>query len=227
MKVVSWNIWIDGHFDQMKDFLGASDADVIGLQEVKSDDPDRDVIGYLTSQGYWHVFAPVEKQLRGKTYRDGPAVFSKFPIVHSENYLLSDNNRRAAVRADIEVNGKVVHVFSTHLIHTHQQPSELQESQTRQLIERLTTDRTIVMGDFNATPDSASVKMLGKVLVDTDPASLPTWSMYSEGCKTCNPQAVDTRLDYIFVSKDLETRSFEIGRSGASDHLPISVLVEV
>lgn len=227
MKVVSWNIWVDCHFDKLKDFLNASNADVIGLQEVKDDDPERDVIGFLTDLGYQHVFARTEQVWDGKVYRHGPAVFSRLPIVHSETYVLDVKDERAAARADININGKTVHVFSTHLKHTHQQPSESQELQAESLLEKLSANNTIVMGDFNATPDSASIQAMNKILVDTDSASAPTWSMYPEGCLKCSPQAVDTRLDYIFVSKDLKTHSFGVGQSKASDHLPISVEVEV
>jgi hypothetical protein len=61
MKVVSSNIWIDGHLDEWQDFLRNANADIIGLQEVKDDDPERDVIGFLTERGYHHVFARTEQ----------------------------------------------------------------------------------------------------------------------------------------------------------------------
>ena len=225
MKILSWNIWIDCHFEQMRDFLCASDADIIGLQEVKDDDPGRDVIGYLSGLGYQHVFARTGQEWEGKMYYHGPALFSRFPIVNSEIYVLEGANERAAARIDVEVDGKVFHVFSTHLTHTHQKPSAKHEEETARLIEKLPAERVIVMGDFNATPESASIQAMRGVLADTDPASLPTWSMYPEGCEICSPKAVDMKLDYIFVSKDLKTHSFAVGTSSASDHLPISVVV--
>ena len=227
MKILSWNIWIDGHLDHWKDFLLAANADVIGLQEVKDDDPERNIIGFLTELGYKSVFARTEQFWDDKWYRHGPAIFSKFPIVKSEKYLIDEKDERAAACADIDVNGTIVHVFSTHLKHTHQKPSKEQESQVARLIRKLPSERVIVMGDFNATPDSATINKMKEMLVDTDPTSLPTWSKYPEGCKVCNPQAIDTRLDYIFVSKDLKSSSFKVGESKGSDHLPISVEVEI
>ena len=83
------------------------------------------------------------------------------------------------------------------------------------------------MGDFNATPESPVIKSIQKVLVDSDPSSTPTWSVYPEGCRICNPQKLDTCLDYIFTSIDLKTSSFKVEESKASDHLPISVVVEI
>lgn len=227
LKVVSWNIWIDGYFDQWKDFLGAAGADIIGLQEVKDNDPERDVIGFLAQHGYNHFFARTEQVWEGKVYRHGPAIFSKFPIIRSERYLLAEESERAAAIVDVEVYGKVLHVFSTHLIHTHQLPSLQQESQTARLIGKLPNENLILMGDFNATPGSKSIQSLRNILRDTDPASAPTWSVYTAGCLKCNPTAVDTKLDYIFVSKDVKADAFQVGISKGSDHLPISVFVDI
>lgn len=52
LKIFSWNIWIDGYFDQVSGFLKKSNADIIGLQEVKGNDPRRDTIGFLNKLGY-------------------------------------------------------------------------------------------------------------------------------------------------------------------------------
>lgn len=82
-------------------------------------------------------------------------------------------------------------------------------------------------GDFNAISESKTIKIMKKKLVDSDPSSKPTWSMYPEGCIVCNPQKVDIRLDYIFVSKDISVKSFRVGKSKGSDHLPISAVIEI
>ena len=230
LKVLSWNIWIDGYFDQIKEFLKASHADIIGLQEVQADDPERDVIGFLTDLGYGHVFAPVPKKgkkVGERDVQDGPAIFSKLPISASEIYKLSEVESRCAVRADIQSGNATLHVFSTHLLHTHQGPSAIQEEQAENLIKHLPREKTILMGDFNATPESATIQKVRAVLNDTDPSSQPTWSVYPAGCHVGNPQDVNIRLDYIFTSNDLQTSAFKVERSKGSDHLPISVVVEI
>src|SRR5262249_53337886 len=129
LKVLSWNIWVDCHFEELKKFLSAANADIIGLQEVKADDPERDVISFLTDLGYKHVFLPIEKSWSGKTYHDGPAIFTKFDIVSSQNHLLSKGKPRGAVQADIKAGDEIFHVFSTHFIHTHQQQDAIQDEQ--------------------------------------------------------------------------------------------------
>ncbi|MEK7103014.1 MAG: endonuclease/exonuclease/phosphatase family protein [Patescibacteria group bacterium] len=211
LKVLSWNILIDGDLEKWKEFLQQQNADIIGLQEVKDDDLERDVIGFLNKLGYEHTFARTEQIWDGKTYRHGSAIFSKFPIIHSEKIQLEKgDDERAAAYAQIDINGDVLHVFSAHLTHTHQQPSLEQEEEVRKLINRLPSKHVVVVGDFNAIPHSSSIQMMKKILVDTDPISVPTWSVHPEGCISCNPQEIDIKLDYIFVSSDLKTHSLSL-----------------
>lgn len=227
VKVLSWNIWVDGKFEECKTLLNRINADVIGLQEVQDNDPERDVIGFLAELGYRHVFAMTEHTWGGKTYRIGPALFTRLPLVNSGTFLVNNSDPRAVAWMDIEMNGKTLRVFNVHLLHTHQKESTMQEGEAVRLIEKLPTGNAIVIGDFNATPESAVIRRMNEVLVNTDSSLSPTWSVYREGCHTCNPQAVSIRLDYIFASKDLKTHSPKVEDSKGSDHLPISVVVEV
>lgn len=229
MKILSWNIWIDCAFEELKDFLRNSDADIVGLQEVKDTDPEREVIDFMSSLGYEYFFTPTEQIWDQKVWRHGPAVFSKYPITHAEKIQLAEgDNERAAAYVQVSLNGNIIHVFSTHLIHTHQKPSAEQEAQASILLKRVPKEKgVIVMGDFNAEPDSVAVKMMKERLVDSDKLSQPTWSVFTDGCKTCNLGEKKVRLDYIFLSPDIKVTSFEVGDSRASDHLPIVAEVEL
>jgi len=227
IKILSWNIWIDGDFYKISSFLKKVNADIIGLQEVKDDDPQRNVIGFLKKLGYEYAFASVTHKWETKTYNDGPAVFSKYPIKNKQKYILSKEASRAAIRADIQVNDKLLYVFSTHLLHTHQEPSNIQDEQAKNLSKILPQEKTILMGDFNALPDSNAIKIVSKTFINTDPRLLPTWSIYPEGCPTCNPKGVIYKLDYIFTSKDLKTSDYKVEQTKGSDHLPISVLFKL
>ena len=84
------------------------------------------------------------------------------------------------------------------------------------------------MGDFNATPEMTPIKLMREMLVDTDPVSSPTLDVPLFDCKVCEQAALpSTRLDYIFASKDLKTHSFKVEGPHGSDHLPISVVLEI
>ena len=233
LKVLSWNIWLDGDLDGIVDFVRTADADILGLQEVI---PERepDILKSIEALGYHSAFNAVT-ELRKDDKKMGSAIFSRYDIKSSQTYILyetdtrlsSEVERRLALQADIQVNNTILHVFSTHLAHTHQKQSDIQDLQVENLIKLLPKEKTIVMGDFNATPDSGAIKRMREVVNNTDPSGAPTWSVYPEGCHICNPQAIDTRLDYIFAGKDLKTHSPAIGNSKASDHLPVSVTIEL
>lgn len=226
LKIISWNIWDEGHFDEIAQFLKSSEADIIGLQEVLPFSKSIPIIEFLTSLGYEHVYAPARLS-SDEREEMGNAVFSKYPIVSSVVHVLSDESRRVAVQAEITMQGETVHVFSVHLLHTHQKVSSIQELQVENLLKVLPAKKVIVMGDFNATPESVVVQKMGSVLIDTDTTHTPTWSVYSEGCPVCNPQKIDTRLDYIFVSPDMKAISSKVENSKGSDHLPISAMIEM
>lgn len=227
LKVLSWNIWTDGNFGEVLDFLKGANADIIGLQEVVSDDQKRDVIGFLKSLGYHYVFAPIRKEWGDHVYNDGPAVFAKNKILKSETFILSTSESRAAAKAEVQIGTETLSVFSTHLVHTHQQQSDIQEEQATNLIKLIPQENAILMGDFNAEPSSSAIKIISDSLINSDPTNKPTWSVYPEGCITCNPQAIDTKLDYIFTTKDISAIGFKVENSKASDHLPISVIIEI
>lgn len=227
LKILSWNIWIDCNFDQVTEFLKSSNADIVGLQEIVENDPKRDIIKALSKLGYQHAFAPVKKVWGNKTWSDGPAIFSKYNILENKKYTLSKTDSRVAVRAIIQAENKILYIFNTHLIHTHQQQSDVQDEQVDNLIKLLPQKQAIVMGDFNATPDSSVINKMRKILTDSDPNSAPTWSVYPEGCVICNPSDINIRLDYIFITPDIKILSSKVELSRASDHLPISAIIKV
>jgi len=229
LKIVSWNIWCDGDFDGISKFLKSSDADIIGLQEVLPDSKKIPITDFLKSLGYEYIYSGLTLTFSdGNTKEMGNAVFSKYKIIDTKIHNLSEDNNRIAVEADIKLPNGILHVFSTHIIHSHlMKPSESQDLQAENLLKILPKEKVIVMGDFNATPESNVFKIMTKELSNTDQSLSPTWSMYPEGCPVCKPQKPDLRLDYIFTSKDIKTSSSKVESSKASDHLPISVLIEI
>lgn len=227
LKIVSWNIWTAGKFEETKKFLQNSSADIIGLQEVQANKPRRDIIQFLTALGYSHIFAPIRKVYPPVVIIDGPALFTKQKPILTKKYLLSNAKTRAAVRADIKVGNKTLHVLSTHLLHTHQKRAREQTEQGDNLLKIIPDKNSIVVGDFNATPVSDVIKLMRNNFIDTDPNSKPTWSNYRMGCMVCRPKSVNIKLDYIFTTKDIDAHDFKVEKSKASDHLPISAVFEI
>jgi len=229
IKVLSWNIWYDGDFAKISKFLSEFNADIVGLGKVVPDDPTRDTIAFMSKLGYKHILAPVLTiQKDGRTMSN--ALFSKYPIVDSKIHSLPDakTDKRNAIQADIDVEGKTIYVFMTHLLHTHQKPDPIQESQIESLLKLLPKEKTIIMGDFNATPDSVAIKRMRENFLDTELKPVPTLDPNLFDCPNCDMQVIPhTRLDYIFVTKDMKVESFKVHKSRGSDHLPVSVTINI
>ncbi|HKY79609.1 MAG TPA: endonuclease/exonuclease/phosphatase family protein, partial [Anaerolineales bacterium] len=82
-------------------------------------------------------------------------------------------------------------------------------------------EATIIMGDFNALPDSQAITLMleaGLIDISREIGQQPTYTYYS-----ANP---DHQIDYIFVTPDLGYSDFVIPSTTASDHLPLAVTIE-
>lgn len=229
LKILSWNVWFRGDLEKVNEFLVRSDADIMGLQEIMMFDKKIELSKqFMERRGYKHVFATsFQHPVNGILTNIGNAIFSKYPIQSSRVHNLSENENRVALQADVQIEDTTLHVFNTHLLHTHQQPSKWQTVQANSLVKELTPKKTILMGDFNALPESSTIKIMSNVLENTDAHNLPTWSVYPEGCETCLPKKIMYKLDNIFVSPDIQSSDFKVEQSRASDHLPISVTIEL
>lgn len=232
IKILSWNIWFGTYLDKVTEFLKNSDADIVGLQEVtQTPDGKKNIATNLAQKlGYSYVYATgMDLRPYGKEFVMGNVILSKYPIIASKTHILSKTDSRIAIQADIDIKGKILHAFSTHFLHTHQQPSIIQEEQAHTLVSVLPKDNTIVMGDFNATPESKTVAIIQKKFQKADGENnTPTWSVYQRTEECCKEIAhVVVRLDYIFVTSDIHVRKSSIEQSDGSDHLPISAEVVI
>lgn len=238
LKILSWNIWCGIYLDEVIKFLRIANADIIALQEVAEDNRGN-ISGIIAKElGYKYVYTtdtnmplkylPSYKENDERTIRMGNAILSKYEIVSSKEHQLVDNKSRTAMEANIKIGNRILNIFNIHLRHTHQKQLDLQDLQVENLLKLLPKENTIVIGDFNSLPESSVMEKVNNVLKDTEIGSnTPTWSVYQEGCTECLIDKVIYKLDYIFTTKDLKTNAFEVHASKASDHLPISAIVEI
>ncbi|MEK7059996.1 MAG: endonuclease/exonuclease/phosphatase family protein [Patescibacteria group bacterium] len=238
VKILSWNIWCGTYLDEVTEFLKNANADIIALQEVVEDERGNlvEIIAKELDYEYVHAigmnmpvrFLPKYGKDDKRTIKFGTAILSKYKIIDSKIYELVDENKRLVVGADIKIGNEILHIFSIHLKHTHQKPSEIQDEETENLLKLLPDKNTIVMGDFNALPESFPIQKMKQELKDTEiNSNTPTWSVYDNGCIGCLVKEIKYKLDYIFTSKDLKTNLFKVYKSKASDHLPILAIINL
>lgn len=238
LKLLSWNIWCGTYLDEVIKSLQTIDADIIALQEVVEDERGNIAKIIADRLGYEYIntadtnmplkYLPGYREDNESTVRMGDAILSKYKILEHKQHRLIQGKNRTVVEANIEIKDKILNIFSVHLKHTHQKQLDLQDLQAENLLKILPEKDTILMGDFNSLPKSNVIKKISELLQNTETHSdTPTWSAYTEGCTECKVGDIIHKIDYIFTTKDIHINSFNVHDSKASDHLPISTIIEI
>lgn len=244
IKVLSYNIHkgfsignLKFVLDRIKAVIRSVHADVVLLQEVIGQNvkhakryaqwPSEPQFEYLADSTWTH-FA-YGKNAIYRYGHHGNAILIKFPIVHSDNFDISQNRfeQRGLLHAEIEHPGSEhpVHCYSLHL-------NLMQRHRKRQLDELVATvhkqapghEPLILGGDFNdwsgrASSTLASVLHLNEAFqslhgryAKTYPATLPILSLdrvYTRGFQALSAQVVSGPLwsflsDHVALSVELQ-----------------------
>ena len=194
------------------------DADIIGLNEMRSKgnhDDYEDQVGKLSelTKIPHRYFAKAFDFGDNRPY--GNAFLSKIPIKNVETILIPDPDprmydsyyeTRCVLKAELE-NGLTVLVT-----HFGLNPDE-QENAVETILANLKDEKCILMGDFNVYPDNNLLKPIYEKMKDASSLfKQPLFSYPSE-----NPRV---KIDYIFVSPDIEIIEADIPAIGESDHRP-------
>lgn len=240
MRVVSWNVHglvgADGRHDpeRIARVLAELRPDVAGLQEVGATalpegvlDPAA-LLGGLT--GLRSAFGRTMAHLRGgpdSAY--GNAVLSRAPIQAVRTYDLSVPGRepRGCVRADVELDGAVLHFFAAHLgldwRERRRQAAQLLSADI--LRDAALAHPLVLVGDFNSLSNRSAVpRWLRRQLVDCALAA-------GDEAPTFPSRFPLLRLDHCYVDAALRVVAAGVHRSPlarrASDHLPLVVELEL
>ena len=207
--------------------IAQSQADVVALQELDvgrfrtgNHDQAQDIARYLEMECHFHPAWALEEE------QYGDAILSRYPMRMVQRGALpsrkTNREPRGVLWVEIDLGaGLLVQVLNTHLsiypAERHQQAEALLSKWISRAKRR---GPTVVCGDFNAQPSSASYRCLAKALQDVqtyDPRISPARTWFSP-----RPLA---RIDHIFSTMD-----FVVQRAGvvdsrlarsASDHLPL------
>ncbi|MBU5346126.1 endonuclease/exonuclease/phosphatase family protein [Paenibacillus lautus] len=229
--VMSYNIHHGVGLDEqlslqrIADVIRDSGAEIVGLQEVdrfygeRSDfqDQAKELAGLL---GYYYAYGanldlePAEGQTNNRQY--GTAIVSKYPILRSENVLLSSfgKEQRGVLHAVVNLKGIHVDVYNTHLgLDVTSRTAQAQE-----IIELASASEgpALLMGDFNAEPNSAEFKLLldSGLFVNSFQGIEDAYTF-----PVINPSAT---IDYILTSPAVQHSNQRVIHTEASDHLPIA-----
>ncbi len=216
-------IGLDGVLDlgRIADVLATSGAGIVGLQEV---DRFRRPLSEFEDQAAWLAerlgmeFAfganldhdPDEHGQPRRQY--GTAILSAHPIRDEANTPLPcypAGEQRGLLRATVSVDGRDLRVLCTHF--QHDNPDERLE-QAEALVSLVSDDEpALLLGDFNATPDSTAYAVVAKEFEDA-------WAAVGDGPGvTFEAEGTPLRIDYVFT-RGLEATRAEVVAGPASDH---------
>ncbi len=222
MRVVTYNTHkcrgLDGRTSatRIAEVLLEIEADVIALQEVL--EHQAETIARELRMNY--VLGETRKR-RGYAY--GNVVLSRFPIRDARNYDLSVRGReeRGCLRADLQVNGSVLHVFNVHLgtalLERRVQGRRLVAPELLNAAE-IESPR-IVLGDFNEWTQGLATRLLRQHLQSAD------LRVHLLRSKTYPGVLPFLHLDHIYYDPVLRLERLMLWRTKkalvASDHLPL------
>jgi endonuclease/exonuclease/phosphatase family metal-dependent hydrolase len=202
------------------DVLRDINADVIALQEVIGSGPQgagqAEEIGAGLGMGW--VMNCV-RTLRHHQF--GNVVLSRYPIVHHSQYDLSWRTceSRNCQRADLEIDGRVLHVYNVHL-GTAVLERRYQAGRLASFVhDRRVTGPKVILGDFNEWMRGRATKTLSSLFESVD------ISRHLKRRRTYPGFFPVLHLDHIYYDGAVEVVSVEMPRTRralvASDHLPL------
>ncbi len=235
MKILHWNVWLNEDIDNILKTLREVNADILCLQEMTighSNQGGLDTVQYVAEELGMHSFHR-DMEFDDEGYLVN-AIFSKEPIKDFRYVWINkpqgeggfDDEYRCYVEIGIEVAGQDLTIGTTHMSYTHafeETPRKLGE--TELLVKEISkSERFIFTGDLNVTPESQTVHRINSILKPAGPDyHQKTWTTKTFDYEGFVANSRDWRLDYVFVTPDIQILSSEIVETQYSDHLPILV----
>ena len=230
VRVMSYNLHagfdVEGRLvmEDLAKVIEAEDPDIVGLQEVSRGwliNDAVDMLDWLSQRlDMEYVSGPTADSLWGN------AVLSRYPIINSETLEMPNNSDididRGFIFAEIDVGGSSpLRIITTHL-HAGEEEGEYRIPQAEALIDFWGgASDTVLLGDFNGRPGDSEIMLLGDAgFKDAFIESGAEGNGYTS--RSDDPHQ---RIDYIWISPDLQASDFSIPQSQASDHFPIAVTI--
>lgn len=231
LPVLTYNIHsgvgLDGvlDLDRIAEVIADSGAELVALQEVdrhrRAQSAFADQPGHLAQRLGMHLAyaACLDDEPAhpgGQRAQYGTALLSSRPFVDVSTTLLpcfEGSEQRGLLEATVVVEGVALRVLGTHL----QWDREDERLVQARAITAVLDDRpTVLLGDLNTTPGSATHEHLGGFLQDS-------WALVGEGDGfTFDAEPPRRRIDYVWVGGVTPLRAHVIA-SPASDHSALLV----
>lgn len=208
-------------FDLIADAIKSQNADVVVLNEVRDrgTHPDYKAQAQILAEkaGFKHYFFG-EAIRFAMMLPYGNAILSKYPVLKNEvikipDPLVKDEDAyyetRCIIRSEICVKDKEITVFGTHIGLAKKEKENAVKTLTN-LIDKCKTP-FVLMGDFNMEPHNEILRPIYERMNDSG-------DFFGNSKLSFPSDKPDIKIDYIFVSKDIEVIYSDIPDIVAADH---------
>lgn len=209
----------------MADAIKNCGADIVGLNEMcgKGESPGYEdqtaILSELTGLKNYY-FAKAIDVCGANPY--GNAFLSKYAIVSAETIPIPDpvpNPKNQNYESRCILKAKLENSFTVLAVHFGLNEDE-QINAVETVLKNIENEKCILMGDFNVTPDSEILNPIREKMRDTAECfKEPRLSFPSD-----KPQM---KIDYIFVTPDINVIEADIPTIIASDHRPHTATIEL
>lgn len=232
MKIMSFNtqhcmnyITKQIDYDVMAKAILECEADIVGLQEMRYEDPESDFtrqtekLAELTGMEYSYFAKAVNIWDDDGWFGNG--FISRIPIIKAETIPIPDPEvktgdqlyeTRCILKATLE-NGYTV--LCTHFGLNDDE----QINAVKTVLESLENEKCILMGDFNVKPENEVLLPIRDKLKDTA-------DCFAETLYSFPSDKPNRKIDYIFVSNDVDVVSADIPAIVAADHRPHVAIID-
>lgn len=207
---------IDQHQDlnRILEQIALQSPEIVALQEVDVRLPRSE----WTDQAKWLGERMQMESIFGETLSMsmgsfGIALLSKYPIVNSNFHPLPAlGEPRSVLQAEVETPEGRGNFLCTHFGLDREE--RLMQAGALLEIVRQVGEPAVILGDFNARPESRTMKLITQ-------SHLGLRSCSSENLCTYPADNPSTQADYILITKNIRTVYCQVVETDASDHFPL------
>ena len=212
-------------FQIMADTIKRCGADIVGLNEMRGQGtepeytPQVAILSELTGLSNQYFAKAIEVRDHNPY---GNGLLSRLPILHAETIMIpdpevKDPNRRYETRCILKA--KLEGGITVLVTHFGLNPEE-QKNAVNTVLEHLESENCILMGDFNVVPDNALLDPIRARMKDTA-------ELFKSPLLSFRSDTPNVKIDYIFVSPDIEVVAADIPAIVASDHRPHTATINI
>ncbi len=212
-------------FQIMAKAIRQVNPDIVGLQEIRGQGESfeyTDQMKKLSELSGMEFYYFAEAIRFGGINPYGNGLLSKLPLLYTETIAIPDPDPRkyhGYYETRCLLKAILPQEITVLICHFGLNPDEV-ENAVNTVLENLPNERSILMGDLNVTPENPLLNPIRAKMKDVSQKFVtPLLSFPSD--------QPDRKIDYIFVTPDIEVLEADIPAIVASDHRPHTAVVTI